>query len=731
MSGGLAIGIDLGTTTSLAAVCMPDGQPRLLRDRRGNGIIPSVVSILPDGRALVGQAARDRMVIDPDHTFFSTKRFIGRDMRQEENEWAAADLPYAIAAGEHGVPTVEAHGRRYTLTDLAAMILAHLREVATEATGLPVQRAVVTVPANFNEVQRAVTREAGERAGLEVLRILNEPTAAALAYGLGSSENRRVAVYDFGGGTFDMSVLEMREPIYEVLSTAGNTMLGGDDFDRRILDMMIRSFEERFGVHPKTNREFLQKMFLAAERIKCQLSDWLVAGFTERAVDLGGGRTVDYHFELSREDFNLLCADLVDGSFRVCDDALEQAGGTLTAIDEVILVGGTTRIPLLRDRVTRYFLRPPLERIQPDLVVALGAAIQASGLGGGAAMWSAAGLHARAAAVPPADATAMVDARALAQAARAAAVPADPATAIVDAQVLAQATRAAAAPARPAEPPTAMVDARALARAARAAAAPADSPAAEIVDGTAIADALLGGAPAAPPTPPPLPKPSSPSAWMRESRFGLEPPEGLGLPAQAKPPTAIAAAQASPPPGLPSAPRTAAPPLPAAGPVPPPLPSAGPAPVPLPAAEAGAPSPAPLVHEAIASIQAGHAAAPRPAPVLLDVTPMTLGVQTVGGNVEPIIRRNTTVPTEKSRLFGTTADDQTTVLIRVCQGESRKAAENVLLGELALEDLPAATRGDVTVKVTFELDVDGILKVTAVDNRTGRRHRVRMTLYGG
>ncbi|MBI5502252.1 MAG: Hsp70 family protein [Deltaproteobacteria bacterium] len=387
MDKGLAIGIDLGTTTSLASIGMPDGKPRLLRDPQGHGIIPSVVSLLPDGRILVGQRAKDRIVLDPEHTFYSTKRFIGRDMRLDENSWAAAAFSYHIVSGDNGTPCVEAYGRTYTLTDVAAMILTYMKKVAEQAAGMPVTRAVITVPANFNDVQRATTRQAGERAGFEVLRVLNEPTSAALAYGLErTKENERIAVYDFGGGTFDMTILEMRGDVYEVLATAGNTMLGGDDFDRRILDRMVHAVQESTGRHPNENQAFHQKLFLAAERLKCQLSDWLVAGYTERGVELGG-KTIDFHFELSREEFNQACGDLVDTSFDVCDEALRLANCTLTSIDQIILVGGTTRVPLLRERVTKYFLRPPLANVQPDTVVSLGAAIQAFALGGGPAMW--------------------------------------------------------------------------------------------------------------------------------------------------------------------------------------------------------------------------------------------------------------------------------------------------------------------------------------------------------
>jgi len=617
VGSGLAVGIDLGTTTSLASVCMPDGQPRLLRDPQGHGIIPSVVSILPDGRILVGQRAKERLVLDPENTFFSTKRFIGRDMRQEENSWAATAYPFRIHAGENGVPTVRSHGREYTLTDIAGMILAYLKKLAEQATGLPVPQAVITVPANFNDVQRTTTRQAGERAGFEVLRILNEPTAAALAYGLErGGGNERIAVYDFGGGTFDMTILELRGQVYEVLATGGNTLLGGDDFDRRIFDRMAKAFEAQTGLHPRENREFHQRMFLAAERIKCQLSDWLVAGFTERGVEIAG-RRVDFQFEMSREQFNEACGDLVDMSFDVCDEVLRMAHCTLTSIDQVILVGGTTRIPLLRERVTRYFLRPPLDKIQPDTVVSLGAAIHAFSLVGGPRMWP---------------------------------LPADRA-----------AGETAAGPAG----------------------APAAMPAKEA--GCVAADAVPAGEP---------PRVPGPARGVPELRMTLEPPSGFGLPAAH--------------PGSP----------------------AGGARLPIPPALDVSALPA-LHAEAVQSILSGRAAAPRPAPVLIDVTPMTLGIQTVGGNVEPIIRRNSKVPIEKSRLFATTADGQTTVVIRVCQGEGKKIAENVVLGEMTLEDLPPGPRGSVVVKVTFEIDTDGIFSATAVDTKTGRAQRIRLTLFGG
>jgi molecular chaperone DnaK len=724
----LAVGIDLGTTTSLSAIGMPDGMPRLLRDPQGHGIIPSVVSVLPDSRILVGQRAKDRIVLDPENTFFSTKRFIGRDMRLEENSWAAAAYPFHIHPGENGVATVMSRGRSFTLTDVGAMILAYLKKISEQATGLSVPRAVVTVPASFNDVQRSTTRQAGERAGFEVLRIINEPTAAALAYGLDhSGENERIAVYDFGGGTFDMTILEVRGDVYEVLATAGNTMLGGDDFDRRILDRMVRAFQEQTGSHPRESQEFHQKMFLAAERIKCQLSDWLVAGFTERGIEIGGQRH-DFHFELGREQFVEACGDLVDMSFEVCDEALRLAGCTLTSIDQIILVGGTTRIPVLRDRVTKYFLRPPLDKIQPDTVVSLGAAIQAFALAGGPAMWPSPeqmpGGTARWTAAEPAEPAtrivrlAEVDAEA---SSRAAAEEAEEATRVIDRAAVAsdadaaewveraaaraeEATAAAAPPVFPVAPPTRP------ARTARYApvmpkAAPA-APAAPrpVPPGLPVPPPLPAAPPPAPammppplpPLPPPLPTEVGVVRQGGEAdlRMTLEPPRGLGV---------LQAHRASPAGGarLPVAPVVPAPAVPA------------------------------LAQEAMASILSGGAAAPRPAPVLLDVTPLTLGIQTVGGNVEPIIKRNSQVPIEQSRLFATTADDQTTVVIRVCQGESRKIDENVVLGEMRLEELPPAPRGHVTVRVAFEINTDGIFSATAVDTKTSRAQRIRITLFGG
>jgi molecular chaperone DnaK len=721
---GWAVGIDLGTTTSLSAIGMPDGMPRLLRDPQGHGIIPSVVSILPDSRILVGQRAKDRIVLDPENTFFSTKRFIGRDMRLEENSWAAAAYPFHIHPGENGVATVMSRGRSFTLTDVGAMILAYLKKISEQATGLPVPRAVVTVPANFNDVQRSTTHQAGERAGFEVLRIINEPTAAALAYGLESSrENERIAVYDFGGGTFDMTILEVRGEVYEVLATAGNTMLGGDDFDRRILDRMVKAFQEQTGCHPRESQEFHQKLFLAAERIKCQLSDWLVAGFTERGIEVGGQRH-DFHFELSREQFVEACGDLVDMSFDVCDEALRLAECTLTSIDQIILVGGTTRIPVLRDRVTKYFLRPPLDKIQPDTVVALGAAIQAYALAGGPAMW------------PSPERMPGGTAR------WAAAEPVEPATRIVQlAEVDAEASARAAA--EEAEEPTRVVEREAVAS---------DAAAAEWVDrAAALAEtAFSTGAPRAAPVAPPAPP-------SRAARYAPVMPKATPAPAPAAP-RPVPPGPPLPPP-LPAAP-VMPPPLP---PVPPPLPIEVEA-VPLPrqadprmtlepprglgvlqahpASPAGgvrlpvAPAvPAPampaLAQEAMASILSGGAVAPRPAPVLLDVTPLTLGIQTVGGNVEPIIKRNSQVPIEQSRLFATTADDQTTVVIRVCQGESRKIEDNVVLGEMRLEELPPSPRGKVTIRVAFEINTDGIFSATAVDTKTSRAQRIRLTLFGG
>ena len=378
----LAVGIDLGTTNSCVAV-VREGKARVVQDSDGVALHPSVVSFHPDGRVLVGTAAAKRRVIDPQSTFYSVKRLIGRDFTDPEVQQVASRYPYEIAEGPKGIPLARARGNEYTLPEISSMVLAHLKELAVEAIGEEAGGVVITVPANFNDVQRSSTRVAGKIAGLDVQRILNEPTAAALAYGYGQGLNERVAVYDFGGGTFDITILDLRENVFEVLATAGDMFLGGDDFDARVVDQMVASFLQLHHVDIRENTIALQRLRGVAEQIKCQLSSRDQVSARVRELEYGpGGKPLDMNFSISRDGFEQRIADLVDRSFGVCDEAFRLAQMSPSQLDNVILVGGTTRIPMVRQRVSEFFGRVPRADINPDEVVAIGAAIQAFALAG-------------------------------------------------------------------------------------------------------------------------------------------------------------------------------------------------------------------------------------------------------------------------------------------------------------------------------------------------------------
>jgi molecular chaperone DnaK len=507
MSAPPVLGIDLGTSNSVGAVMQGD-QILIIPDGVGNRIHPSVVSFHPSGTVLCGQKAKQRRVVDPENTVYSTKRLIGRRFGSPEARAMCARAPFAIKEGPREQPMIETRGGQFTVPQVSAMVLAYVKQLAEAFLGQTVEKAVITVPANFNDAQREATKAAGRLAGLEVLRMLNEPTAAALAYGYGKSLDTRLAIFDFGGGTFDITVLKLRHGIFEVLATAGDTYLGGDDIDLRLVDSMIQAFLQVHGLDLRQNPYAVQRLRAVAEQVKCQLSDRQKAMVQVRNIAHGAdGAVLDFAFSLTREGMNAKIVDLVDRAFVVCDEALRLAGSDVTGIDEVVLVGGTTKMPLVRERVQHYFGGTPRADINPDEVVAVGAAIH----------------------------------------------------------------------------------------------------------GASLMQDLAG-----------------------------EKPKAL----------------------------------------------------------------------------------------LLDVTPRALGVATVGGYADTIIQRNAQIPMEQSRIFTTSADSQTQVFIQVCQGESRRFEENTGLGELKLEGLRPARRGEVRIQVTFEIDTDGILRVKARDEETGKAQSATMQVLG-
>ena len=509
----IVLGIDLGTTNSACAL-VRDGRASVVR-RGDDRIIPSMVGALPDGRLVVGPDAKRLRERDPTNVVWSAKRLIGRRFRSPEVQRMMRTVPYRITEGPNESVMVEIGGRRLSVVEVSSAVLRYLRVMAEEALGSRVRRCVVAVPANFTDSQRAATRVAARLAGLDVIRVINEPTAAALAYGYVEDVDRRIAVYDFGGGTFDVTILQITRNVFEVLATSGEMFLGGDDIDEVIVERMADAFRRRTGVDPRTKTQAAARLRAVAEQVKIQLSESAQASVYVEDL-LGDGR--DLSFSLTEADLRAAIGPIVERTVPVCHEALELAGLAPRQIDEVVLVGGTTRLGIVRDVVERVFGKRPQTSINPMSVVAVGAAIQ----------------------------------------------------------------------------------------------------------GAALVGALV-------------------------------PMAGGGVSTANMPQSAV----------------------------------------------------------------------------LLDVTPRSLGVRTVGGFVDFVIERNAAIPTEQTRLFTTTTDDQSYVRIQVCQGESERFDENIKLGEITLAGLRKAPRGEVTIAVTFEINTDGLLEVRALDEETGAEQVATMRVLGG
>jgi len=376
----IAVGIDLGTSNSCVAV-VRGGSIDVLPNGYGEATTASVVAFKPDGAIAVGNSAKANIIHDPRNTIYSSKRLIGRYYFSEEVKKAKAVCAYKIVEAENHSIRIKVGDELFSLPEIAAMTLREMKSIAEARIGQPVNKVVITVPANFNDNQRQATKDAGRVAGLEVLRILNEPTAAALAYGFGKGLQQRVAVYDLGGGTFDISVLEIGQDVFEVLSTCGDTFLGGDDFDDRIIDLLADEFSSRHGVNLRNDPYALEKLKVAAEAAKQALS--IESEVEIRIPDVihsDEGQTLSIERTLSSEEFTSLVNDLIQRSFKVCDEALQQAGVLARDLDGVILVGGPTRLPIIREAVTTYFQQEPQADVDPDQVVAMGAAIHAASL---------------------------------------------------------------------------------------------------------------------------------------------------------------------------------------------------------------------------------------------------------------------------------------------------------------------------------------------------------------
>jgi len=497
------IGIDLGTTNSVVAVVL-GGEPVIITNSEGERITPSVVAF-KDSEVLVGSIAKRQAVTNPENTVFSVKRFMGR--RYDEVQEEIKRVPYKVVRGRNDrveiyIPAV---GKNFTPEEISAKILGYLKKAAESYLGEPVKKAVITVPAYFNDAQRQATKDAGRIAGLEVLRVFNEPTASALAYGLDKKgKHLKVAVYDFGGGTFDISILDIGEGVFEVVATNGDTHLGGDDIDQRIVEWLINEFKNETGIDLKQDRMALQRLKEAAEKAKKELSTLMETTISLPfiAADASGPKHLEK--KLTRARLEAMSKDLVDRSIEICRKALEDAKLSPADIDEVILVGGQTRMPLIQEAVKNFFGKEPHKGINPDEVVAIGAAIQAAVLAG------------------------------------------------------------------------------------------------------EIKDILL-----------------------------------------------------------------------------------------------------------------------------LDVTPLSLGVETLGGVFDVVIPRNTTIPTRKTKVYTTAEDNQTSVMVKVYQGERPIASQNRLLGQFELTGIPPAPRGVPQIEVTFDIDADGILHVSARDKATGRENKIKIHASSG
>ncbi|MFU8825675.1 molecular chaperone DnaK [Yoonia sp.] len=497
------IGIDLGTTNSCIAI-MDGSKPRVIENAEGARTTPSIVAFTEDER-LVGQPAKRQAVTNPENTIFAVKRLIGRRFDDSDLAKEKKNMPFTIVDGGNGDAWVQARGEKYSPSQISAFILGKMKETAESYLGEEVTQAVITVPAYFNDAQRQATKDAGKIAGLEVLRIINEPTAAALAYGLDKKESKTIAVYDLGGGTFDVTILEIDDGLFEVKSTNGDTFLGGEDFDMRIVNYLADEFKKENAVDLTKDKMALQRLKEAAEKAKIELSSSSSTEINQPFISMGSnGQPLHMVMKLTRAKLESLVGDLIKASLKPCQAAIKDAGLSTSDIDEVVLVGGMTRMPKVKEEVSKFFGKEPHQGVNPDEVVAMGAAIQAGVLQG------------------------------------------------------------------------------------------------DVKD-----------------------------------------------------------------------------------------------------------------------------------VVLLDVTPLSLGIETLGGVFTRLIDRNTTIPTKKSQVFSTAEDNQNAVTLRVFQGEREMAADNKMLGQFNLENIPPAPRGMPQIEVTFDIDANGIVEVGAKDKGTGKEQKITIQASGG
>src|SRR6478609_4431950 len=781
------IGIDLGTTNTVVSV-VRDGQASALLDDAQQVLIPSIVSFHPNGSVLVGRPAKERRIVDAANTVYSIKRLIGRSWDSEEVRRARSRFPFEMREGPGQASLIVARGETYTLPEISAFVLRRAKSVAEAALGTSIDRAVITVPANFNDLQRAATKVAGRVAGLEVLRILNEPTAAALAYGYGRGSSERVAVYDFGGGTFDVTLLDLSNNVFEVLATAGNTFLGGDDLDLALAERMSEQLLAQHRVDARADLQLFERLRAAAELVKHRLSSEPEARVIVNEVAHGvGGRPVNFEFSMTRQEFEQLALPIIDRTFDVCREAMNIARLTQTDFDQVLLVGGSTRIPLVRSRVEDFFKKPIRATINPDEVVAIGAAIQAAALSGA---------EKRRATVPPAPSPAsrqtqpkFSDAQipdtvlqrpgTSPQPAPVARVRLESSPAIPSTQPFFGRPHVSTTPgiqpgSRPAGPthestlgalrkiastavppstvgglgprqgvktgrglgteangaiagPT-LVSASDEAQSARDALADAlglplvDAPTSSREDSLAFIlgddDSLEHESAPSQPSSRPLGAYGTPAA---PDAAQIEEENALPVPVLPEEEITHVTAPADPSSARGSRPDAGGPFGTARMPATPHAPFGThqtPAPPSYGSFEAAPRAP---------SSRPGPSSRPAP-PLLIDVTPFTLAVETVNGFCDPVIERNTQVPCERTRVFVTAVDRQSVVRVRISQGESSKFAQNTLLGEVELSGLNPAPRGETQIEVSFSLDTNGMLSVSAKDVATNRATSTQVRL---
>jgi molecular chaperone DnaK len=699
-----AVGIDLGTTNTAIAV-VRDGVAATLHDPEEGRLLPSVVSFHPSGSVLVGRRAVERRLMDGPNTIYSIKRLIGRPWDSPEVRDARDKLPFDLREGLKGATLVVARGDTFSLPEISAFVLRKAKAMAEAAIGEPVERAVITVPANFNDLQRAATKMAGRLSGFDVIRILNEPTAAALAYGPAGKAHERVAVYDFGGGTFDVTLLDVAPNVFEVLATAGDSALGGDDVDVVIAERMADDLLKKHRFDARGDRMVFGRLRILGEQMKRELSsrdDFEIA--VDDVVTGDRGATVTWRFRMTRPELEWASLAIVERTFKVCQLALESAAITAGDLDRIILVGGVTRMPMVARKVQQFFGRPPVVRIHPAEVVALGAAIQAAALDPSRPRGTQPSLP------PSIDASSLVEAAAI--------ETADPATLPDLPLVQASGPKSGRAqshiapstapklppPARAASPTVATV-ARPPGATGPIATSRSSNPAGEV-----LAD----------------PNPTGTSRAAKPVESSATYAEFLPR-ARSKP--LVFDVPAATTPALPAATPQA---LPAA------MPQAFPAAQPGQAKSMVVPAPSrttpkatpPLAIDSPSTTRVATPPQRQRGPLLIDVTPLTLNVETVGGFCDMLIDANTPVPCDRTRTFATASDGQTTVRVRVAQGESKRFSDNTFLGELELTGIAAETRGKAQIAVTFEIDVDGILNVRARDVKTGSETGARIQLAG-